>query len=108
MAENDTIRVEVVAAMPAHQEVVVLQMAANSTVSNALKASALAASFPGIDFNSCPVAIWGHPSKFSDPLKDGDRIEVLRPLIIDPRDTRRALAEEGQFMGGVAATGKKD
>jgi len=108
MANKDTIRVEVVAAVPGHQEVVQLQLAVNATVSSALKASGLAEIFPDIDFDSCAAAIWGQPSKFADQLKEGDRVEVLRPLIIDPRDTRRALAEEGQFMGGAVPAAAKD
>ncbi len=108
MADNDTIRVEVVAAVPGHQEVIQLQLAANATVSSALRASGLAVRFSDIDFESCAVAIWGHPSTFADPLKEGDRVEVLRPLIVDPRDARKALAEEGQFMGGAASVAAKD
>ena len=43
--------------------------------------------------------MWGRVVSPQQTLRDGDRVEILRPLEIDPRDARRHLAREGQFMG---------
>jgi len=102
MAIGETIRVEVVFGLPDRQELVSVNVAPDANCAAAISRSGIAADFPEFDLATLPIAIWGRPAERGDGLKKGDRVEILRPLEIDPRDARRQLAIEGQFMGGVA------
>lgn len=102
MTAPETIRVEVVFGLPDRQELVSINIAPDTTCAGAISQSGIAAVFPDFDLETFPIAIWGRPAEGSDGLKDGDRVEILRSLEIDPRDTRRQLAIDGQFMGGAA------
>ena len=99
VSAEQSIAVEVVFACPDRQELVSLELSAGSTANEAVAASGLIESFADEDISSAPLAIWGRPVSAATVLKAGDRVEVLRPLEIDPRDARRELAREGQFMG---------
>lgn len=94
----ETIRVEVVFALPDRQKLVTLRLPAGATVTQAIAESGLAADFRQPDLSSFPVAIWGVRARPEQLLRDKDRIEILRPLAIDPRDARRQLASKGQTM----------
>lgn len=100
MAAAETICVEVVVALPGKQELVRLRVPADATAADALLSADLGAKFPGIDLGTARIAIWGKPAERICRLRDGDRVEVLRELEIDPREARRELARAGQFMGG--------
>ena len=79
------LRVDVVWALAARQRVVSLELAPGATARDAVKASGL----PG------PYAALGRFGKQISPeavLRDGDRIELLRPLAADPKEARRARA----------------
>jgi putative ubiquitin-RnfH superfamily antitoxin RatB of RatAB toxin-antitoxin module len=103
-ADTD-ITIEVVAAWPGHQVLRTVTLPAGSTVGEAIDAADLGREFPEIDFGRYDVAVWGRVVTRGQPVGDGDRVEILRPLEIDPRDARRHLAREGQFMGRRRETG---
>ena len=92
--------VEVVLATPGPQRLVRLELAGGATVAMAIEASGIPAEFPEFAGSTCRTAIWGQLVEPGQILKDGDRIEILRPLEIDPRTERRELASAGRFMGG--------
>ena len=83
-------RVEVVYALPQTQERVLLQLAPGSTVLDAIQASGLLQRQPQIEFGR--AGIWGRPVSPETGLRDGDRVEIYRPLIADPKDVRRERA----------------
>lgn len=99
MATAEEISVEVVAAMPDRQELCRVRLPAGANAAAALELAGLQSRFPDIPWPDCELAIWGRPVGANEVLRDGDRVEVLRPLELDPRDARRELAREGQFMG---------
>jgi putative ubiquitin-RnfH superfamily antitoxin RatB of RatAB toxin-antitoxin module len=81
------IRVEVVLAWPDRVESRQLELAEGGTVADAIAAAAIEGS------EHCPaVAVHGLLAKASQVLKDGDRVELLRPLVADPKDNRRRRA----------------
>ena len=82
------IRVRVVLAWPRHFEAVELQLPAGARVADAIAASGLP--LDGIDGQ----AVFGERAEPDAPLADGDRIELLRPLVADPKDARRRRAGE--------------
>jgi putative ubiquitin-RnfH superfamily antitoxin RatB of RatAB toxin-antitoxin module len=55
--------------------------------------------FADADFLTLTAGVWGKPSDRSHRLVAGDRIELYRPLQIEPRDARRELAAAGMSMG---------
>ena len=106
MENADQIVVEVVVAMPDRQEICVLTLAAGTDASGALDQSGLRSKFAELDWSACCLAVWGEPVDAAHALRDGDRLEVLRPLERDPRDARRELARDGQVMSGSSADGR--
>ncbi|WP_413727846.1 RnfH family protein [Sodalis sp. RH19] len=91
--EAADIRVEVVYALPERQYLRQLVLAAGSTLEQAIQASGLLAIRHDIDLDKNKVGIFSRPAKLSDLLTDGDRVEIYRPLLIDPKELRRQRAE---------------
>ncbi|WP_410013964.1 RnfH family protein [Sodalis sp. C49] len=91
--ETADIRVEVVYALPERQYLRQLVLAAGSTLEQAIQASGLLAIRHDIDLDKNKVGIFSRPAKLSDRLNDGDRVEIYRPLLIDPKELRRQRAE---------------
>lgn len=97
MAEN-RITVEVVFARPGEQALEQLQMPAGSTIEAAIRQSGFLERFPEIDLATNKIGIFGKASAPSVELRDGDRIEIYRPLIADPKEARKRRAAEGKAM----------
>jgi putative ubiquitin-RnfH superfamily antitoxin RatB of RatAB toxin-antitoxin module len=66
-----------------------LALPAGSTVADALAASPLRREFPALDLASMGVGVWGSKATPRQLLRDRDRIEVYRPLQVDPKVARR-------------------
>nr|WP_314625099.1 RnfH family protein [uncultured Noviherbaspirillum sp.] len=64
-----------------------LTLAEGSTLRDALQASGIVA--PGLDLASCPVGVFGKKKAPDTVLREGDRVEIYRPLVADPMDARR-------------------
>jgi putative ubiquitin-RnfH superfamily antitoxin RatB of RatAB toxin-antitoxin module len=99
MAVSCTINIEIVFGLPGTQELIPLTVDSAFTVEEAILKSGIAKNFPEQNINSCKVGIWGRVVQKKQSLREGDRIEIYRSLIIDPREARRQLAEHGGFMG---------
>lgn len=88
------IKIEVVHAGLAHQVLLSVQVPAGSTVYEALLASGIGQSFPDLDLAACPVGIFG--KVIADPqvqiVQAGERIEIYRALLVDPKEIRRLRA----------------
>lgn len=87
------IAVEVVYARPGRQVLRRVSLPAGSTVSDAIRASALLDEFPEID--ATRVGIYGRRVAPTVPLHDGDRVEIYRSLKADPKEIRLRRAEGG-------------
>ena len=85
-------RVTVAVAMPGRQEVVPLELAEGATVGDALEAAGVAARFPGEDLGALDVGVWGVRVARHTVLREGDRVELYRPLQADPKEMRRRRA----------------
>ncbi|MGQ8776223.1 RnfH family protein [Serratia sp. NA_112.1] len=90
------IRVEVVYALPERQYLRNVKLAEGSNVEQAIMASGLLELRSDIDLQSNKVGIYSRPAKLSDVLNDGDRVEIYRPLIADPKELRRQRAEKAK------------
>ncbi len=93
MPDPRRLRVIVAYAAPGIEAVVALELPAGSTVADALTASQLLER-PNVDAAGLACAIHGERADPSTPLRDGDRVELLRPLRTDPKDARRRRAQE--------------
>lgn len=90
MAQSESdLNVEVVYALPERQVCLALTVAAGTTVHEALLQSGIARCFPELDLAGSPVGIFGKRVARDTLLKDGDRIEIYRPLVADAKAIRR-------------------
>ena len=94
--------VTVVLAAVAGPVVRALSVETGTSVADAVARSGALAADPGLDPARLGYAIYGRAVRPEQPVEDGDRVEVLRPLIHDPRDRRRALARQGRSIGRSA------
>jgi len=86
------VKVEVVRAWPDRFELVELKLAQGALVSDAVRESGMV---PADDIagGDLAVAVFGVVASLRDVLRDGDRVELLRPLLIDPKQARRRRAK---------------
>ena len=91
---------------PAPREVFerVVELPAGSCVADALAASCLRGAFPQADLSAGHVGVWGRKADGQQALQDGDRVEVYRPLLVDPKVARRErFARQGARTTGLFA-----
>ncbi|TVQ43493.1 MAG: RnfH family protein [Gammaproteobacteria bacterium] len=101
MAEVDAeplLTVEVVYATPERQTLIKLRLPSPVSAREAVLQSGLLARHPEIDLDQVPLGIFGEAVAPGQLLADGDRVELYRPLAIDPREARRQLARHRRTM----------
>lgn len=94
MDNMETIYIEVTYALPEEQVLIALDVAQGTTVEQAVKLSGVLEKFPDIDLTKNKLGIFGKAAKSSEVLRDKDRVEIYRPLIADPKESRRKRAEK--------------
>lgn len=102
------IRVEVIYALPAQQEIISLTVPEGTCVQDAIEQSGVLAKHPEIDLKKNKLGIFAKLSKPDTILRDRDRIEIYRPLIADPKQVRKQRAEEGKVMKKGASDNAPD
>ncbi|WP_050899361.1 RnfH family protein [Oceanimonas sp. GK1] len=93
------IQVEVVYALPAKQTVLTLRVAPDACVREIIEQSGILRQFPEIDLEQNAVGIFSRQVKLDQTVFDGDRIEIYRPLLADPKEIRRRRAEQAKEEG---------
>lgn len=88
MAES-TINIEVAYAFPGRQLIIPLAVVEGSTAEQAIIASDILESFAELDLNKLEIGIFGQNCKLDKVLTEGDRVELYRPLLCDPKQARR-------------------
>lgn len=83
-------RVEVVYALPEGHDATTVELPAGATVADALAASGIAGRHAGLDLSQ--VGIFGRRVAGHVRVADGDRLEIYRPLALDPKESRRQRA----------------
>ena len=91
--------VEIAYALPETQQLIELQVAAGTTVRGAIENSGILRRFPGIDLSKQKIGIFGKVVKLDRVLQPGDRVEIYRPLIADPKEARRRRAGKTETGG---------
>ena len=97
-------KIEVIYALPDHQELVVLDLPEGSTAIQAVEASGLLQRYPDIEPGGRnKLGIFAKLVKADAVLRERDRVEIYRPLIADPKEVRRQKAAQGKVMRRGAA-----
>lgn len=89
-----TVKIEVAHALATAQSLLVLQVAAGTTVRQAIEQSGLLQLYPDIDLTRHAVGIFGRICGLEEALQDGDRVEIYRPLRVEPKLRRRQRAAQ--------------
>jgi putative ubiquitin-RnfH superfamily antitoxin RatB of RatAB toxin-antitoxin module len=94
MAEqaNDALQVWVIYATPQDEFVQPMRVAPGTTIVQAIEGSGVLSQFPEISLVTQPVGIYGKKKTLDTVLRERDRIEIYRPLVADPKDSRRKRA----------------
>ncbi len=93
---NQLISIEVAYALPDKQMIIPLHVKRGTTMFNAVQESGIAEKFPGLDLEVTPMGVFGKAERNPKqrPLEDGERVELYRPLIADPKEVRKRRAAE--------------
>ena len=84
--------------MPQKQQMFSVELPAGATLRQAIEASGILDKYPEIDLARNKLGVFAKLSKPDTPLRDGDRVEIYRPLIADPKEVRKQRAAEGKVM----------
>lgn len=105
-----TLQVEVAYALPDEQVILAVAGPPGMTVQQAIEQSGILARYTEIDLALNKVGVFGKLAKLDAPLNPGDRVEIYRPLIADPKEARKKRAAEGKVMkkGAREANATKD
>ncbi len=90
--DSQTILVEVAYALPDKQSIYALRVPVNATALEAVNRSPLLTDYPAAVVEQ--VGIFSRPVSHDTLLREGDRVEVYRPLKVDPKERRRQVAAE--------------
>jgi len=88
----ERLSVEIVLATPARQVLLALEVDQGSSVADVIARSDIGSRFPALAVDEMPVGLWGRPVARDSLVGPGDRVELYRPLEIDPREARRQRA----------------
>jgi uncharacterized protein len=88
-----SLTVEVAYAGPEAQLLVRVTLPDGATTGDAIRAAGVAARLPGVEIGERNVGIWSRVCGLVAPLRDGDRVEIYRPLVVDPKEARRVRAD---------------
>ncbi|MBY6093942.1 RnfH family protein [Priestia flexa] len=104
----EMMQVEVVYALPDEAFIRKLMVPVGSTAEAAIEASGVLVRFPDIDLSKLKIGIFSRTVKLTQVLEPGERVEIYRPLIADPREVRKRRAEKAKSEGRAdAVTGGK-
>lgn len=98
IAEPLQINVEVAYATPEKQQILALSVEPGTTLEQTVEQSGILNLFPEIDLSVNKIGIFGKLGKKTAEIKSGDRVEIYRPLIADPKEVRRKREAEGKKM----------
>jgi putative ubiquitin-RnfH superfamily antitoxin RatB of RatAB toxin-antitoxin module len=89
-----------VAYAEAHEHALLeIEVPENATIAQAIEVSGILDRFPEIDLTQNKVGVFGKLATLESPLREGDRVEIYRPLKADPKEVRKRRAAEGKRMG---------
>ncbi|KLV07668.1 RnfH family protein [Photobacterium ganghwense] len=106
-SDEKLIHVEVVYALPHVQKVIRVAVTPDMQVQQIIEQSGVLELYPEIDLKKNKVGIFSRNVKLDATVHDGDRIEIYRPLLADPKDIRRKRAEQAKQEALAAKEAEK-
>lgn len=94
---NQIITIEVAYATPKRQHILSCQVPKDTTLADAAAQSGITDVFPDLDLETVEFGIWGKVKPAKTVVEDGQRIEIYRPLIADPKESRRKRAKKKEM-----------
>jgi putative ubiquitin-RnfH superfamily antitoxin RatB of RatAB toxin-antitoxin module len=98
-AASPALRVTVCYALPQRQTLLECRVPPGATVADALRASNIQALHPELDLATCKLGVFGKLAQLQTPLADLDRVELYRPLTVDPKVARQRRVEKIRAAG---------
>lgn len=98
---SGSLNIEVCYALADAQTLIALTLPAGATVRDAIDASQIAVQHPEIDPATAKIGIFGKLTTLDATLADHDRVEIYRPLIVDPKLARQRRVEKTRRAGSV-------
>ena len=92
MVKTEMLQVELIYALPEQQLLIPLSVADGATLQDAIEQSAIMARYPQLEAKYLRAGIFGREVPLTQPLEQGDRVEIYRLLSADPKAARRARA----------------
>jgi len=96
---SSKLNIEVCYALPEKQSLMCITVENNTSVEQAIVQSGILNTYPDIDLSVNKVGVWNRTCKIDTILKEGDRIEIYRPLIADPKEVRKLRAQKAKEEG---------
>ncbi|SDI54057.1 RnfH family protein [Paraburkholderia phenazinium] len=93
--------IEVCYALPNEQALIAVELPEGATLQQALDASGILKRYPQIDLEKQKVGVFGKLKPLDTVLADHDRVEVYRPLIVDPKAARQRRVEKTRKEGSI-------
>ena len=103
MTEN--LKVEVAYGEPGRQALLEVEVPEGTTVAQAIERSGIREQFPGLEIDPGRVGIFSRKVGMDQVLKAGDRVEIYRPLLIDPKEARRACLPTAARASAITGVG---
>lgn len=98
---GNTIKVEVAYALPEKQLILAVEVPEGTSLSEAVRLSGVSDEFPDLDLSKAKYGIFSKAVRAPDKeiVREGDRIEIYRPLLIDPKQARANRAAKEKTAG---------
>lgn len=93
---KNLVQVEIAYARPDEQLILSVEAPEGATLEQVILASHILERFPEIQLSTAKVGIFGKLSKLTAVARSGDRVEIYRPLLADPKEVRKKRAAEGK------------
>jgi putative ubiquitin-RnfH superfamily antitoxin RatB of RatAB toxin-antitoxin module len=93
--------IEVCYAAPEGQALIAVDLPEGATLQQALDASGILQRYPDIDLNTQKVGVFGKLKPLDAVLADHDRVEIYRPLLVDPKVSRQRRVEKTRKAGSI-------
>lgn len=98
---SGNLNIEVCYALPDKQTLIELELPEGATLRQAIDASGILARHPDIDLTKQKTGVFGKLKPLDAVLADHDRVEIYRPLIVDPKVSRQRRVEKSRREGSV-------
>ena len=105
---DQQINVEVCYALPDKQTLLSVRLKADATIEQIIETSGILEQYPSINLADSKVGVFSKLSKLGDTVHDGDRVEIYRPLLIEPKEVRKQRALKAKQDTGKTGKNKPE